>query len=389
MQVNFEVDNKLFKDFYFHPIGIEDYSIEGIDAFNKSFDEILVISPFLSETVIRQLNDLAKSKNNVLITRKSELSKLKINSASNFEVYALKDIVIDGENATVDLENNRQDIHSKIYLIEKGNKSELILGSLNASHSAFYGNIEFVLRLISSKKNIDIAKIKKEIFGESEKENPFERVELVDFKENDFSYNNLERVIKEICRSKVRGKVKAIKDKYSVEIEFEGDFTFDNLTVTISPLLKNVEKIISKNIVFDNLNLLELSEFYLIKALDGEDEIRRVIKISLEGLPENRERAVANNIIRDRNVFVQYVNFLLGEDYLLSAVENENTSNRGFSHNSSVALSGLYEKMLKAAVYSKEKFEDIKRLVGLITDKNIIPEEFYEIFSLFEKVVNK
>ena len=49
----------------------------------------------------------------------------------------------------------------------------------------------------------------------------------------------------------------------------------------------------------------------------------------------------------------------------------------------------LYEKMLRAAAYSPQKFNDIKKILDLISDDNIIPDGFKELFEVFEKVVTK
>lgn len=56
-----------------------------------------------------------------LVTRRSELGKLKASDVDNFTIYALKDEIIDGEEEISDelADKKKQDIHAKIYLRRK------------------------------------------------------------------------------------------------------------------------------------------------------------------------------------------------------------------------------------------------------------------------------
>lgn len=106
-------------------------------------------------------------------------------------------------------------------------------------------------------------------------------------------------------------------------------------------------------------------------------------------MPENRENAIVNNIIKDKNGFIQYISFVLGDDYLLSLLENKNNTKYGFLFGSGEIIPALYEKMLRAAAHSPQKFNDIKKIMDLISDDNIIPDGFKELYEVFEMVVNK
>lgn len=86
-----------------------------------TFHEILVISPFLSGGVIRDFNDrntrsLINDARYMLITREMSLGRLKPEDVSHFQIYTMRDAVIDGETAISDeaQEIQKQDIHAKI-----------------------------------------------------------------------------------------------------------------------------------------------------------------------------------------------------------------------------------------------------------------------------------
>lgn len=402
LSVRFELNDKQFSDYQFCPVGIDGYDIGRTELFNKdrTYHELMVITPFLSDGTIDTLNNLALTSTspNTLITRKSELAKLKQSSVTNFAIYVMKDIIVQGEDALSDSEHNsntekrqQQDIHAKVYLKTKYSDSELYLGSLNASNSACYGNVEFMVKLSGKRRNLNVEQLKIDLFGENEKDNPFEETEIPTGP-SDTVINvreQLEKVIKELCRLKSSAKILNVDDKYSLEVTFEKLPEISD--VYLSPLLSshNQEKALTEKVIFTELDLLQLSEFFVIKATNGDEAVLRVIKIKTDNLPEARESAVVNSIVKDRNGFFQYITFLLGDDYLLTKLEGENLGKSAFIFGNGDQIPALYEKMLKAAAHSPQKFEEIKRLIGLISDSSIIPEGFKELYGYFQKAVNK
>lgn len=132
--VSFSLDSKIFgEDFEVLPLGIgkNAYRMQEDILFckergnaNSTFNELVVMSTFLSESVIADFNltDRALSDcKRTLVTRRSELGKLKASDVDNFTIYALKDEIIDGEEEISDelADKKKQDIHAKIYLRRK------------------------------------------------------------------------------------------------------------------------------------------------------------------------------------------------------------------------------------------------------------------------------
>ena len=122
----------------------------------------------------------------------------------------MKDIIIDGEESLSEGDNDdkqSQDIHAKLYLKTKTPIVSYIW-ALNATHSAVNGNIEFMLKLVGKRRNLNIEAFKQDIFGTDGRNNPFEQVELKDQGEaNPEVAENLDIIIKAICRLKSSAKV--------------------------------------------------------------------------------------------------------------------------------------------------------------------------------------
>lgn len=90
----------------------------------------------------------------MLFTRAMSLGKLNVEDCRNFRIFTMKDAVVDGESAISEDEPQvqKQDIHAKVYMVRKNSDSYLYLGSLNASHNAMFGNIEFMMLLKSKNR---------------------------------------------------------------------------------------------------------------------------------------------------------------------------------------------------------------------------------------------
>lgn len=404
MNIDFKLESKDFNEFSFLPLGIPYYSKESSGLFNDTYHSLAVISPFISKTSIEELNKLRLSNADVLLlSRKSELCKLDGKLATEIECWHMKDCVIDGEDVIEEEGNTcKQDIHSKIYLKTKYSTSELWIGSANCSHKAFNGNIEFLMKLKGPKGSCNINSLRQDLFGEEDKSNPFER--FVYTEKKDVQADNPEeviadRLIREICKAKAGAKVEENtedKELFNINLSFNNIPQIPEETqVSIFPLLSpgNIKKL-SQNILFEGIGLTKLGLFYGVKINIGTEYEKQVlIKIPTEYIPDIRNSEIFKSIIKDKNGFIQYIAFLLGDDFLLTSLE-EAMEEKG----SSFKLFGqgyekpvLYEKMLRAASRSPERLVEIKRVMDFLqnNDKDIVPEEFKGLYKVFDDTVQK
>ena len=397
--IHFDLASKEFEDFDFIPVGVpkEDgsvYSIKNYPLFTDTFHEVLIMSPFLSDEIIKGFNDRPKLKDSdyVLITRAISLPNLKPASCDNFIIYTIKDSVIDGESIISEEDNNiqKQDIHAKIYMIRKNANSELYLGSLNASRNATIGNIEFMIRLKAKKHHLNLSKLKEALFCgvEDNPNNPFELVDITKRQKAEVqSEQQLSAVIKDITRLNAKAKVLTNGDTYNVKVSFNK--VISGYNINISPLFSNKQASLSTEIEFENLTTTQLSEFYKITVTDGDIVLSRIVLIPTENLPEEREKMVVSSVVKDKHCFYQYISFLLGDSLSLGGAEfMEESSGLGYSGNhKAVILPALYEKMLKTAVEEPEKFNEIDYLLKAVAQDGVIPPKFEETYKIFRKAV--
>lgn len=113
----------------------------------------------------------------------------------------------------------------------------------------------------------------------------------------------------------------------------------------------------------------------------------RIVMVPTVGIPEERENAVVNSVVKDKRTFVEYVAFVLGDSYLLSLMEERTLVGIGSWDNGHESQPPLYEKMLKTALEEPEKIGELGYLIQMITKEDIIPDEFRDLYSTFKKTL--
>mgnify|MGYP000429496625 CR=1 FL=1 len=327
------------------------------------------------------------------------LGRLKPEDCDKFQIYVLKDSIIDGEMAISEgaEDYQKQDIHAKIFMLRKYADTDLYLGSLNASHNAVYGNIEFMIRLKSKNRYLNLQKLEESIFNgpEDGAENPFMKVDIERFQENTETepQSNLDVLVKQINRYHLYATVEEAGEYYDVVVsadEYEKDGAYN---ITLRPLLSNKTIDFEKSMIFEKIALSALSEFYVLSITDKDkNRVQRVLKIETEGMPENREQKVISSLIGDNEQnFYRYIAFLLGDDFIVSAMESDEMLSgmgaSGSTHTNFIQAPVLYEKMLQTAVEAPERFIEIEKLVQAVSEDGVIPEGFDRLYSTFRKVV--
>ena len=365
-------------------------------AADYSFHELVVFSPFLSGAMIDHWNEPSHSltgTSRVLITRKSELSKLTDEQSGRFKIFTLKDDVVDGETALSDESDDKQkqDIHAKIYLRRKYSTVDLYLGSMNATWSAVNRNVEMLVRLRTKNRYYNSERFLREIFcgEEGGQQNPFELSKPTEVGPDPSQEmtSQLEQVIKTICRMPMKAAVTARDGKYDISLEVEDRIPEGDISIT--PFRRDNPIPMKNSMLFPQLELLQVSEFYRLQVKAEDISVERIIMIPTSGIPAERENAVVNNVVKDRRSFVEYVAFVLGDNHLMSLLEEQTISKGESWKNHHDQLPALYEKMLKTALDEPERLGEIDYLLKMVSDKAIIPDEFRDLYDTFMRTVQR
>ena len=393
---------KPFRDYEILPLGIGDssYEMDDDELFNirpgHGIEDIVVMSPFISKSVVQRLDSdsklLTHSSQRVLITRRSELEKVR-GSLKNTDVFVMKDTIVDGENELSEDGSpsitSRQDIHAKAYLSVKGSDVRFLLGSMNASENGLRRNVEMMVRLYTTRYYLNRASLLQDLMGVdiNDKTNPFIKIDInsipVADKKEEKQSNDL--VIKRICRLEITGIVTPVNDRYNVTLTCKSGRIPDG--ITISPLrARGLSRALDQTVFFSGLRLLELSEFFAISIGEGSEKIERLIFIPIAGLPADREKGIISDVISDKHKFAEYVAFVLGDtsEEVLSEMMGSNSKISFASDVKGGPLrTALYERMIRVACDNPEKLKEIGRIIKLIDDGDVVPEEFKSLYKSF------
>ena len=367
------------------------------------YDDMFVMSPFLTEGILNEIKGCVKKDKKIkLITRQTALNDLNSGLNKYYDVYVLNDAIVLGTEFSQDdtdeaLEDEDKtdelhDIHAKMYLAQQQKHSDLYLGSVNATASAFNRNIELMVRIGTKKKYLNV----EDFFNEMNPEDNqlFEKVGI-QTKHNDekVKEKEIELLVKILTHIPASANVKKNDDNYSIKIRFDSipDIPV-NTNVTISPFAINDMQAISNVITYEDLSLSSISEFYKLKVEYTESDeticLERIIKIPTQNIPyEERDSAIVNGLIKDKDTFAEYVTLLLSRDCLATQSDLESFKESNSKWNISNAQTPLYEMLLKASVENPEAVKLLESDLKLITNKEIVSDEFRNMYKQFLEAI--
>ena len=393
---------KYFFDYEFLPMGIGEDESAG-ELFVNTFHDLVIISPFLTGSVIdRFKKKRLKAGRITLISRIEALRDLGRELLEDVDCWHLKDIVIEGESMfdNEELEHSKQDLHAKFYLKTKSSWSELWIGSANCTHSAFGGNIEFLIKLNCYNYQYNKGKLLRDLMGEEADENPFEKWEPQERSgiPEDNILREMDLLAGRIAGYRAKAEVLSEEktDRYRLQVTFKNRIDIpENTEVNIAPLMRpGLAKAIEKTLCFYDIGLSDISMFYRIEIKQEDKELMFAIKIPTSCIPDQRDAAIFKEIIGNRQGFFQYVSIILGEDITLTLAEILNIKKGAEWVRKEIYeyRPVLYEKMLKASAQNPERLQELEDIMVILSEategaEDIVPDDFRELMNVFRNTV--
>lgn len=392
---SFEVDESRFEvnGYEFMPFFFGNNLNERI-TFPESFQgqSVMIISPFIDEATIKDLNGrIGKNGRNVMVTRYGYVSPniFQYYDRENGAVYVVNDQMINNEYVPIDL-------HAKTYFVswpKKDNGYFLFIGSANATFSAFHKNTELLVRLKLKNGQFLFNSFEKEFLQLDDKGESlvYERLTEPNEQIEPHEYSPLEKWMRELLCSPFKANVSPNEQGlYDVQLKThinEGTFRF-----SIAPLqMPSLEEHLANEVVFRNIPLSKLSEFYIIKGTDKDDHLEQVIKIPTKGIPDNRNDEIFRSIVDTRDKFYNYISFMLCDDqeeYFFEIEQlNKNLNEKG-KHSSTPLTGRIYEQMLKIAANNPEQLISLEDVMRIVKDKSYA-HEFMNLYSQFKALIPK
>lgn len=372
----FEIDEELFDDYSFHPMGIKGY--KGVETLEQIQDsrEAMIISPFIDPYTLEGFSEIG---NKTLITREMSLSEAIVNQFGKDNIYIMNQQMLDNE------ESEPVDLHAKIYYSrDRENRQHVHLGSANATWNGFHKNVEFILGLRLAKHKWSYEKFR-ENFIHDDKDCKFERMICVpeaEDKGKDFDATiDLQKAIVSIREAFV---TQDADGTYSVTIISD---VGHGKGASIYPLMyPEMKTALQENIVFKNISLENISEFYVIET----ECLKRLIKIHTKNIPEERDEAICRKLM-NKDRFMDCISFLLSDCkkvYVAERIIKERLLSReaGPDGEPYTSTPALYEELIRTAYERPDVFQDMDNFIKSLPG-DIIPDDFRVIYTEIKKAL--
>ena len=423
-KVNFNLPDG-FHLMNFHPIGIH---IPGNEiAFTnplakKSWEDLLVVSPFVDNGTIQDLTTKVAGKFS-LLSRKEELDKISaelITGLGKNRVFQFSELIRDGERQEGISEGNplevmSQNLHAKIFIGSKNGYTHWFMGSANCTQPAFLArNIEFIVEIKSDQGILFPSKICKSLTESPSGEQSLFETYQIESREDGAGDGNLDsqlrKIIYDLTALEFIGSISLRTSEkntiYDLLIEFDATWLSlqNDFEARVKPLPETTAP--TKNIVpgrknriddFRGYNELQLSPYLEIEIRYRGTAIKSFVAEMKIDLPESRMDAIFRSIIDDKDKFHKYLSFLLGrntpEPITVDTKENFNFKQKGIKSNNDFTAS-LYEILLETVSRKPERLKAVEKIIQRlqstdVTSSQVISEDFLQLWSVFKTFVPK
>jgi hypothetical protein len=402
-----------FESHAFHPMGVMGYTVHAIK--NRKSRDSLVISPFLHKDALTSLCANTERKLS-LFSERRELGKLPTDLLLSMDSHHLLDLIVDGERLSNAEEGaadvQQQNLHAKLFLFETKEDTSWFLGSANATRAAVEKNIEFMLEMRGKSPSTRIRHRLKELTGDANGDGPFVAFDPKaggkDDAEERKKQEQTRRFEYALLNSNIKGRVESAENGKNFDLQLTLELvrvpSHPGLVLTVKPF--NTSQSLkshrlhpgqTETCIFTNLTEVELSRFlhFRIESTDGELQHEFLLRIDIDGLPQDRLENILRKIIDSSDKFFDYLRFLLADEInkedLLAAV----SSGIPPQQSSDIAEGWhfhlpIYEQLLVTASRSPRKLADVDEIIRHLTSgdsQTVIPATFLSFWEAFRSLI--
>ena len=377
------------------PEGFDDtqcrFLVAGLDGkaaspFGARRDKAIIVSPFLSNSVVRDFLDHTDETH--LVSRPECLQALPQETLQGcksvrFLSPELSD-VSDDQAMRLEQDVVLEGLHAKLFVIDRGWYASVFSGSFNATNHALRHNIEFMVELVGKKSKCGVDQFLRQVRGET----TFADL-LKDYDRSavptpaDATGQALDDLIHATKRALTSAGPRLVVaaadeiDTFDMSIEWTRVPRWPRASVEVHawPITQQVERAQALNgdVVFTRLSYGGLTPLiaFTVVARVGEEkgESVFVMNLPLEGVPDDRQDRVVRSLIESRDKMLRYILFLLASGDETASTSSDlhrllNSSDSNVSRNSPTPY--LLETMLRALNRSPAQLARVASLLDVL-----------------------
>ena len=402
-----------YEEIHFHALGLEG----GESWLPRPSDQLVVISPFLSDTAVRALLGTT-AEPMALVSRPEELMATDSKLLERFQgvrVLAEEAELEDGEEPESDSARPgppAHGLHAKAYLLKRGWRTHVCVGSANASVAALTAsrNVEVMAELVGLSSRVGRVE---DFFGDQgfgrllTEFIPEEELEAEDPVVED-AREALEEARRRLAGARLRIRFTEGEETWQMELVPEGPLELAGIADIRAWLVTRKEGTAASVAKVQEGRPAPLPESLLVhvtsfvafelRARAADERLRFVLSLRAEGLPvEERDAAVLRDVIRNREGFIRYVLLLLaeaGEDADLLGLGTGRWDRTQATGRSGDDLP-VFEQLTRSYCREPERLNAVRRLLHDLsgqggsdrTDGDVVPAEFLKLWAVFQEAV--
>ena len=374
-------------------------------------EKLLVISPFLTATAMRQIG--GKSKDSMLVSRPESIDGLGETALADFkQTYVLSGDAVatslhvteeteeNGHASPTILETELSGLHAKVFIGDRGERAHVWIGSANATDAGFHANVEFLVELSGPIETCGV----ETVIGERDREIgllslllPYQPgSEPLPPEEDEEALEQLDELARAIASRPFEARASITTDGiYDLVLSSRERIPTIPTTITATCWPITVKPGIAKrplsdaSLTFVGLDVDRLTPFFAIELEQRAWRVRKrfVVNASLIGGPTDRKDRILASLIRNADDFLLYLRFLLADlsdaQGLLEGLGGESSNDWGFG--GSRSNGALLEPLMRALARNPGRLDDVARLVDDLARTPYgltrIPSEFAQVWD--------
>lgn len=344
-------------------------------ARSMSGRRLLVVAPFLGAGVVKSLVDLSNEGTCVhLVSDQVTLDDFAHCAAPQPQGLGLDKV---WAFASHDASDPLTGLHSKLWVADDGRHAHVWLGSANATDAAFERNVEVLLQLSGPKSLLGVQTLLQER-EDVKAEPPGFRDLLVSYRPPD---EPVEDASSEDARQRAlefRLTAFVASAPLSVSVTGAGPYSMQLRTtvaeqVEVRPITlaeedgRGLDPRASRATSFDDLDLYQLTELWVLRMTDGELVSSCVTRVPTEGMPSHQERGLAamSRHLGSMQALTEYLGFLMADGSSAFA-DRLRITRRGKGAGAASASKPLLEVLMQALVMQPEVLSDVEALLSAV-----------------------
>lgn len=343
----------------------------------------LVVSPFIDDAGLAIVAPPTE-RGTVIVARPEHLNQL-TSLTSDIDVRALSVLGDIGEESTT---SDLGGLHAKITIVERNRSAYMFVGSANATHAAYDGNVEFLVEIVrgAAKYGVDAHLSPESGFGALLEEYVPQPHESDLEAERRFQLRDLLRRIAELPWTVT---VDRSSEANNLSVDSNKPLPSTDAALVLELLTRRGEtsKLVAGAAVtagFTSVIPADITPFLVVIATaDGVSE-STVIPAALVGDPAGRLDAVLARQVDTPEKFLRFLLLLLGLDSQ-GQFAGEGSGGLGAWTGGS-ASQGLFELLARALADQPASLEDLDRLVQRLrateAGRSVMPEGFEALWRV-------